>query len=76
MRHVRRHDDIIEVDVDNVGAAAPDDVLSDVADEFQRDGPVRQLVIRLVGAPRGMGTLMRSLAAEARKRNVAVKWRL
>jgi len=66
----------VEVDVDDAGAEAPDGVLADLSDAFQRSGPVRQLVIRLVGAPRGMGVLVRSLAAEARKRGVAVKWRL
>jgi hypothetical protein len=76
VQSVHRHDDVIEVVVDESSTDAADDLLSDVEDELERNGAVRHLVVRLIGAPRGMGALVRSLATEARKRNVSVKWRL
>jgi hypothetical protein len=76
MSHVERHDDVVEVDIDQLGADSPDDLVSAVTNELQSGGPVRQLVVRLIGAPRGMASIVRSLATEAGKRNVQVRWRL
>ncbi len=75
---VERHDDVIEVNLGeaNADAREAEALLSDIADEFERNGPVRQLLVRVIGAPRGMGTIVRSLAAEAGRRNVSLKWRL
>jgi hypothetical protein len=73
---VERHDDVIEVTVTASDVEAPGDVLSAVDGAFSRQGPVRQVIVRLIGAPRGMGALARALATDARRRQVTVHWRL
>jgi len=76
VRRVQRHDDVIEVDVAEGDTEASDDVVSAVTDEFEHGERVRELVVRVIGTPRGMAVLMRKLVSEAHDRNVSVKWRL
>lgn len=76
MGHVERENDEITVDLDEENTGASDELLLAVIDALEDGNPAQRIVIRIVGAPRGMGALARSLATEAVKRDVSVHWRL